>query len=199
MGYLYELAVAAAASVLLWSGAAKIVRPRPITDTLYELWGRVAGASPVPRSAAPGLLLGAAEMLLAVFVVVGRSPSAAGALMLFGLALAAAGVVGRLSGDAVPCNCFGAHGRPLGYVQIVQLPLWAAAAWSAAQPATAVSASLDRRVAVLAACLAAVAVAAAARMWRGVLPVTRDRLLRARRSGPGQRLQPLLGAVLDDE
>ncbi len=197
MGYLYELAVAAAASVLLWSGAAKMVRPRPVTDTLSMLWGRIAGVVRVPRSAVLGLLLGFAEMSLAVFVVLVRSPAAAGALLLFGLALAAAGVVGRLGESEVPCNCFGAHGRPLGYVQIVQLPLWSAAAWSAAQPASAVGAGLDRRAAVLAACLAAVAVVAVARMWYAVLPLTRRRLRRVRSDGSGPVSQPLPRMVLE--
>ena len=68
------------------------------------------------------------RLVLAVVIVTERSAAAAIALLLFAVGLAVAGVIGIASAGRVSCSCFGRSDRALGWPQVLQLPLWAAAA-----------------------------------------------------------------------
>ncbi len=176
-----DLAVMAAAAVLLVSGTAKVAQPRPIASTLVMLWNAVTGQA---RGAAPptlGRLLGAGEIGLAAAVVLARSPAAAAALAVFAVGLSAAGAVGVASGAQLPCACFGRPGRALGYPHILQLPLWLAAAYSVGRVPALFSEGtrLEQGLAMLGACAAASAAFHTARLWRAVYPMARQRMARA--------------------
>ena len=128
-----DLMVMGAATVLLVAGSAKIVQPAPVAATLAELWQAIGGR---PRGSGwqfSGRLLGVFEVVLACVIVIERSAAAALALLLFAVGLAVVGVVGIASTSKVSCACFGRSDRTLGWPQILQLPLWVAAAWGVAQ------------------------------------------------------------------
>jgi hypothetical protein len=72
------------------------------------------------------------ELLVAVLLLT-STPSAylAAAVAVLGLAFAAAGTRALLLGKEIRCACFGHAGRgPLGWAQLLVLPLWLAAAYA---------------------------------------------------------------------
>ena len=185
MFILDDLVVIAAASVLLFSGSSKIVQPDPITSTLAMLWNTVTGRARQSGSPLLGRLLGAGEIGLAAAIVLDRSRATAAVLALFALALAAAGAIGVLSGDKLPCACFGKSDRSLGYPHVLQFPLWMAAAWSVTLEASLFSAGtrLEQGLAVLGVCAFVSTAFQTARLWRAVYPIARRRRRGAAESG----------------
>ena len=177
MDIVADLAVIGAASVLLLSGSSKIARPRPITTTLVMLWNTATRQARSTASPRLGLMLGVGEMGLAAVVATVRSWPAGLVLVLFAAGLAAAGVMGVLSGGEVPYACFGKGDRTLGYGHILQLPLWIFAAWAVAQGGTLFSAGtrLEQTLAMLAVCTALSTALQVARAWRAVYPIARQR------------------------
>ena len=176
--YAVDVAVAAAATVLIASGLIKVAQPAPITATLLSLWNKSTGRI---RESAPlflGVALGFGETGLAVWMVMGRSEMAGMAVAAFGAGIAAAGLIGARSGGDLPCACFGGHSRTLGHLHVLQFPLWLAAAWCTAQAPKLVE-DFGPRVTMLGACVAVVAGIFVTRMWIGLLPVTRRRLRQA--------------------
>ncbi len=176
MPILADLAVMGSASILLLTGSSKLVRPSPIAATLAMLWNTVTGQD---REAAPpmlGRLLGVGEMGLAAATVVGRSPATAVALALFAIGLAGAGVIGVMSDGKLPCACFGASDRSLGYPHILQLPLWLVTAWAVTgDPALfGTGAGLEQGLAMLAVCAIASTAFHVAKMWHAVYPIVRQ-------------------------
>jgi hypothetical protein len=108
---------AAAASLLLNSGIAKIVSPDPLRRALTEVM------SAFESTRAPTILRGLAviEIVTGVMVLVGpaRMPAAAVASLL-GAGFALFGVLGLLRGGGSPCGCFGASSQePLGWTNVV--------------------------------------------------------------------------------
>jgi uncharacterized membrane protein YphA (DoxX/SURF4 family) len=115
---------AAAASLLLNSGIAKIVSPDPLRRALTEVISGFGSAR------APAVLRGLAvvEIVAGVLVLVGpaRMPAAAVASLL-GVGFAFFGVLGLVGGGGAPCGCFGASSQqPLGWVNVVLGALLAA-------------------------------------------------------------------------
>lgn len=114
----YTAAVACAAGVLLYAGAAKLAAPRAFRRTLRELrlpFGeRLWLVVPMVEIGCAALLLirpGAVETSLAV-----------GGL---GLAFAVAGAAAHVRGLFIRCACFGRDGAGrLGLRQVALLPVW---------------------------------------------------------------------------
>ena len=192
MDIVADLAVIGAASVLLLSGSSKVARPRPIAATLVMLWNTATRQARSAASPRLGLMLGVAEVGLAAVVATVRSWPAGVVLVLFAVGLAAAGVMGVLSGGKVPCACFGKGDRTLGYGHILQLPLWIFAAWAVAQGGTLFGAGtrLEQALATLAVCAACSTALSVARAWRAVYPIARQR----RRSAASAAVPPPAGA-----
>ncbi len=176
-----DVVVMAGALVLLLGGFSKIVQPRPIAGTLASLWNRVTGQAHAGGSPVLGWLLGAGEVVLAAAMVLHRSWTTGAALALFALGLSAAGTIGVMSGERLPCACFGKSDRALGYPHIVQLPLWLAVAWSVAREPWMFDAGtgLKQGLAMLAACAACSTAVQVASMWRAVFPMALQRRRRA--------------------
>ena len=175
---LLDLPMIAAATLLLFSGMLKIADPGPIAATLESLATQVMGQPLRPRSRGLGLvslgrLLGVAEIGVVVWIVLGRSWTAAAALTALAAGFAGAGMVGALHGDKVACACLGKRGRPLGYLHVVQFPLWLGAAWSAARAGH--SNSMDDHLILLAVCATLASYLHVLRMWTTVVPLARDR------------------------
>ena len=177
-----DLAVMAAACVLMLAGSAKVVQPRPIASTMASLWNVVTGQARPPAPPLVGRLLGAGEFGLAAAAVLGRSRVAASALLLFAVGLSVAGLIGVLAGRELPCACFGKSERALGYPHMLQLPLWMVAAWGVARDASLFggAAALEQSLAMFASCAALVAAVQVVRLGRAVYPMARRRRLRAR-------------------
>lgn len=184
-GFAADLAVMAGASVLLLAGCSKIVSPRPIAATLALLWNTVNGRARVGVSPPLGRLLGAGEVALAAAMVMHRSWTVGVALAVFAVGLSAAGVAGVLSGQKLPCACFGKADRALGYPHILQLPLWVAAAAGVTRAPWLFGAGtrLERSLAMLAACAAISTAVHVTTMWRAVYPLARSRRRRADGAG----------------
>lgn len=176
MSFLADLAVMAAGSVLLVGGSSKVVWPRPIASTLAMLWNTVTGQA---REAAPflGRLLGIGEIGLAAATVVHRSHATAAALALFAVGVSVAGMIGVLSVRRLPCACFGRSDRSLGYPHILQFPLWSAVAWGVAREASLFGEGTrpEQGLAMLAVCAIVSTAFQAARLWRAVYPIARQR------------------------
>src|SRR5260370_35535792 len=49
---------------------------------------------------------------------------------MLGLSFAGAAIISKLTGRAVPCACFGASQRKLGWPQLLALPVWLFSAWA---------------------------------------------------------------------
>ncbi len=177
--YLIDLVVVTASTVLLNAGYSKIVQPYQITRTLFALWGRVRKSNQTVTSTNVGRMFGIMEVGLALLIVLGRSRAAGIGLVLFAVGLSVAGLVGILSDEKLPCACFGGPERSLGYLQVLQLPLWVLAAWAVARTPTVVSSDMGERTAMLALCLLLAAVPPTARLWRTVVPIARSRRQRA--------------------
>lgn len=188
-----DLAVMAAATVLLSAGAVKLVSPQPITTTLTML-----GSALLPRAQSPlpsilGRLLGATEIGLAATAVSARSAAAAAALALFGLALAGAGAAGVCSKGGIPCACFGKSTRSLGWAHIVQLPLWIVAAWGVSREPALLGdrTPIEQVLFMLAVCAALCATVPVLRLMVNIAPLARQRRRRAadiavaKAAGPG--------------
>ena len=184
MAVIADLAVMAAACVLLLAGSAKIVQPRPIASTVASLWNAVTGQARPPASPLAGRLLGAGEVALAAAAVLWRSRAAATALLLFAAGLSVAGLIGVLAGRELPCACFGKSERALGYPHMLQLPLWVVAAWSVTRDASLFGGAsvTEQGLAMLASCAALVAAFQVVRLWSTVYPMARRRRLRARQT-----------------
>ena len=180
-----DLAVMAAACILLLAGSAKVVQPRPIASTMALLWNAVTGQA---RPSAPplvGRLLGAGEVALAAAAVLWRSWASAAVLLLFAAGLSVAGLIGVLAGRELPCACFGKSERALGYPHMLQLPLWVVAAWGVTRDASLFggAAALDQSLAMFGSCVAVVAAFQVVRLWLAVYPMARRRRLRAQQTG----------------
>ena len=174
-----DLAVLAGASVLLLSGFSKIAQPRDIAATLALLWNRLRGQPHANAWPPLGRMLGAGEIVLAAAMVLDRSWATGAALVLFALALSAAGAIGVLSSEGLPCACFGKSGRELGYPHILQLPLWVAAAFSVASEPSMLNGSsrLAHSMAMLAFAAVVSTSVQVVKMWRAVYPIARRRRL----------------------
>ena len=176
---LFDIPVSVAAIILLMSGLAKIADPGAIAATLESLWNQAAGRSlggnglSVLDPSRFGRLLGAAEVGVAVWLVLGRSWTAAGALMMLTAGFAVAGVMGAFSKVKISCACLGRRGRPLGFLHALQFPLWAGVAWSTARGGQ--TQPFDQRLNLLAVCAACACYVYVVRMWMAVAPTARDR------------------------
>ncbi len=184
MRFASDMMVLAAATTLLVAGSTKLVQPKPVATTLAEMCRTVRGRACGPESPLLGRLLGGIEVGLAIVIAVGRSTPAAIALLVFAFGLAFAGVVGIASHGKVSCACFGRSDRALGWPQIIQLPLWAAAAWSVGQDPLLFGDTTrsDMGLLMLACCSALSTAWLVARLWHEVYPVARHR--RADLGGP---------------
>jgi hypothetical protein len=159
---------AAAALLLVCSGAAKLRAPAPA--------GRTIGALlPAVRRARPGVLawlarsVGAGEVAVggAVLALGGRGPAAA--LAAGYLIFAVVAVRLRTAGVGVPCGCFGRSDAPVGVQHIVLNAVCAGvAAAAAAQPVGAAGGLLQHGAFVAAIGLMQVALLA----WLGYLAIT---------------------------
>ena len=183
---LLDIPVIAAAIILLISGLPKIADPRAIAATLESLWSlapaRTLGAGSWALDLSLlGRLLGAAEVGVAVWLVLGRSWTAAAALTMLTAGFAGAGVLGALTKAKISCACLGKQGRPLGYVHALQFPLWVGVAWSAARGGQ--TQPFDQRLILLSVCAACASYLYVARMWTAVLPVARSRRRAVERPG----------------
>ena len=169
-----DVVVAAAATVLLVSGLVKVAVPGPITATLVSLWRQVTGRISPTGPSWLGRTLGVAEIGLAAWITLGRSTLAAAALCVFAAGLAAAGITGAMGADDVPCACFGGHQRTLGYLHVLQMPLWVMAAWFVSRPMGLV-AHFDARLAMLGACATVASGFHVIRTWMALAPAARRR------------------------
>ncbi len=192
--YGVDFVVMIAATVLLVSGLVKVVVPGPIAATMLALWSRATGRGAKTGSRLLGRALGSAEIGLSAWIVLGRSTPAGVVLCVFAAGLAAAGLMGVLGAGDVPCACFGGHDRALGYLHVLQLPLWVAAAWCVSRR-TELAAGFDGRVAMFGACAAAASGFHVARMWIVLAPTARRRRRAAaeRARVPTSPHQPQLG------
>jgi hypothetical protein len=126
MAVVYGAAVAAAAVVLLWSGAAKIVAVYPLTRTLSEL------GMPPDLARAVAVVVPLCEIATVAFIVAGAASAiVAFFLAMLGISFAIAAGMTKLTGKAVRCSCFGISERKLGWPQLAALPLWLFSAWAA--------------------------------------------------------------------
>ena len=169
--------VLGAGAILLVAGSAKVVQPAPVATMLAQLCQTIRGRTCGPGSPFIGRLLGVFEVVLAGVIVIERSAAAAVALLVFAVGLAAAGVVGIASSGEVSCACFGRSDRVLGWPQILQLPLWSAAAWGVARDASLLgeAARPDLGLLMLACCAALSTSWLVARLWWRVYPIARHR------------------------
>ena len=175
---LFDVPVSAAAVILLMSGLPKIADPGAIAATLESLWNqatrrRLGGGSSFSDPSRLGRLLGSAEVGVAVWLVVGRSWTAAGALMALTAGFAVAGVMGGVNRVKISCACLGRRGRPLGYLHAVQFPLWVGVAWSTARGGQ--TQPLDQRLILLSVCAACACCVYVVRMWMAVVPMALNR------------------------
>jgi hypothetical protein len=112
----FAVAAAAAASLLLNAGLAKLASPGQLRRAVAELLpvaGRRLGGALVRG-------LGAAEILVGTGLLIApaRLPAAVAATGL-GACFIALGALGQVRGSSVPCGCFAAAGQhPLGWTNI---------------------------------------------------------------------------------
>lgn len=181
--YYAHLSIAAvAACVLIFAGVSKLVDPNPLGSTLGRLTGRSAPiSSRLVRALA--LLEIAGGMLSCVLGGVG----AAIAVLLLGVAFAAAGVAALAKGLAIPCNCLGGPKRnldsQLGRRQVLLLPAWAFASFAVLQVPTV---RLEHRFIVLNLVLIGIAGVSVYKAARLVGPYRLERLATAPGTHSGQ-------------
>ncbi len=121
----YSAAVLAASAVLIWSGLEKLRNPSPLAVTLSQL-----GMPPYPARVV-AVLVPVCELGTVACLVAGVSSYVPAFLLaMLGLSFAAAAIISKLTGQAVPCACFGASQRKLGWPQLLALPLWLFSAWA---------------------------------------------------------------------
>ncbi len=121
----YSATVLAASAVLIWSGLEKLRNPSPLAATLSQL-GMPRYPARIVAVLVPFCELGTVTCLVA------RASSYVTAFLLamLGLSFTAAAIISKLTGKAVPCACFGASQRKLGWPQMLALPLWLFSAWA---------------------------------------------------------------------
>ncbi len=121
----YSAAVLAASAVLIWSGLEKLRNSSPLAAALSQLG--------IPRYPARvvAVLVPFCELGTVACLVAG-TPSYVPAFLLamLGLSFAGAAIISKLTGRAVPCACFGASQRKLGWPQLLALPVWLFSAWA---------------------------------------------------------------------
>lgn len=157
---------AAAALLLVGSGLAKLVAPRPAAQTIATL---LPGLRHWPARTALAYVVAAGEILAgtAVLALGGRLP----AVVLAGCYLAFALVAIRLwtAGNRVPCGCFGRSDAPVGVAHIVlDVVAAGACAATAAEPAGPVGGLLRHGPLVATVGVGQVALLA----WLGYLAIT---------------------------
>ncbi|GAA2408934.1 MauE/DoxX family redox-associated membrane protein [Nonomuraea africana] len=114
--WLLACANAAAATLLLNSGLAKMVTPDALRRALTELVPSFTGKS------APLMVRGlaAVEIVAATALLIAPARMAAAFLSaLLGVGFAAFGLLGTMRGSSAPCGCFGASNKqPLGWTNV---------------------------------------------------------------------------------
>jgi len=124
--YLLAGPAVAGSLALGWSGLEKIRNRAPLEAAVTALGMPPASAS-VAAIVVPALELGTVAVLVA-----GLPAGLASALFgVLGVTFAFAGLRSLLTGRSIACACFGASQRKLGWPQLIALPLWLFAAWSA--------------------------------------------------------------------
>lgn len=153
---LVEALAWAVATLLFSSGVSKLVAPRSIRRTVAAL------GVPPPVATRLALLLGAGEVVAAALVGAVRGLPAAMLVAVLGCAFAGAAAWSMATGRDVACNCLGRHGgdAPLGWRQLVALPLWLAVAAVMVHPLARAAVLEHRLVTTYLALLAAFAVTA---------------------------------------
>jgi hypothetical protein len=117
--------VVVACAVLTWAGLEKARDRRPLASTMRAL-GFPSGIATAAATIVPLAELGT------VLAVLAGTPPAVPLVLFVALGVGLAGVAtwSLATRRNVACACFGASERPLGWRQLVALPLWLAAGWS---------------------------------------------------------------------
>lgn len=143
-GEVLSVSLGLLAAVFLTSGYGKLVRPFPAALAMVRFR--------VVRRVRPwhGVLLGAGEVALGLWLVSGLTPaiSAAGALVLLGVFLLLVSTA-LLRGEHFSCACLGARGSPLSGVSLLRNGLLVGVATLAVWSALGVTAPPDPQIRVL--------------------------------------------------
>jgi uncharacterized membrane protein YphA (DoxX/SURF4 family) len=144
---LYAADVLAVSAVLTWSGLEKIRDTTQLAATLSQLG--------IPHRHARGAAIAVplSELAIVALLAVGAYPYLTASLVtLLGFSFATAAIISKLTGQIIPCACFGTAHRNLGWPQLAALPFWLFSAWATLHIA---SASIGERLMGLACAIVA--------------------------------------------